>query len=340
MDRRRHPALADVLRRGAACAGVSVRASVLAVRTAEGDLAHGERGTWTLPHAKDAGRLHSRIARADADGVCADFPGLRVAVEPDEEAGRLRVLVENRTGRDLRRIYVVAASPPKWTIRDAYAAADALPDGDTWEYAFEMGTIRRADYAFGSAYYPVSVDFEDAGGLFRVWAERAMPRVEVPDTAPARAARIWGPADATTLEGADWAAASVPGAALPDEANWRAPESGGADSLWCMVEKKRNVKGPANAHIRALAEDPNQGRFVVYDFDAPETGPMRLRTNVPATRRNVALWANGEGIHYSGSSMDIEVRKGRNRIILRADMVVGGTKTDALYLSIEELRSK
>ena len=59
--------------------------------------------------------------------------------------------------------------------------------------------------------------------------------------------------------------------------------------------------------------------------------------NVPASRRNVALWGNGESVPYSGTALDIRVRQGRNRIILRADMVVIGTATDALYLSIEDL---
>jgi hypothetical protein len=258
-------------------------------------------------------------------------------VEPEEAAGRLRVRVENRTGRNLRRLHVEAAFPPKWTIRNACAAAKALPEGDKWECTFEMGCVRRGDYAFGSACYPVSVDFADGDGIFRVWAEKAMPRVEVPETAPVRAARIWGPADATALEGADWAAASVPGAPLPDAENWRAPEYGGPDSLWCLVEKKWNVKGSANAHIKALAENPKQGRFVIYDFDAPETGPMRLKTNVPATRRNVALWVNGESVPFHNSSLDIPVRQGRNRVILRADMVVGGTKTDALFLMVHNI---
>ena len=305
-------------------------------KTADGNLARGERGTWTLPHAKAAGRLHDRIARADADGLSQEFPGLRVMVEPEEETGRLNVRIENRTGRDLRRIFVAAAFPPKWTVRNACAAAEVLPDDDTWGCAFEMGNIRRGDYAFGSAYYPVSVDFADGDGIFRVWAEKAMPRVEVPETAPVRAARIWGPADATALEGADWAAASVPGAPLPDAENWRAPEYGGPDSLWCLVEKKWNVKGSANAHIKAFAEDPKQGRFVVYDFDAPEAGAMRLKTNVPATRRNVVLWVNGESVPFHNSSLDIPVRKGRNRVILRADMVLGGSKTDALYLMVND----
>ena len=310
-------------------------AEPFSAKTDDGDLARGERGTWTLPHARGAGRLHDRIARANADGLCADLPGLRVSVEPDEAAGRLRVRLENQTGRALRCIRAIAAFPPKWTGRSAIAGTDALPDGDAWEWAFNMGRVARPDYAFGVAYYPVSVDFAAGDGLYRIWAEKAMPRVEVPPTAPSRAARVWGPADATVLAGADWAAASVPGASLPDAANWRAPDSGGPDSLWCIVERKRNAKGSQNAHVQALAEDPKQGRFVAYDFDAPGAGTARLRTSVQATRRNVALWVNGESVPFSGPTQTIEVRKGRNRLVLRADMILGGTKTDTLYLAVE-----
>lgn len=307
-----------------------------AVKTSEGDLARSERGTWTLPHSNEAGRLHDHIARADAEGLCAEFPGLRVAVEPDEGEGKLRVRVENKTGRGLRRLRIAAAFPPKWPVRDAAAYADALPDGETCEWAFDMGRVMREDYTFGSAYYPISVDFADDGRLFRVWAEKAMPRVEVPETAPSRAARIWGPADATALAGADWAAASAPGAPLPDEANWRAPDADEPDALWCLVEKPRRVKGAANAQTRALADDPKQGRFVVYEFDAPEAGTMRLRTSVEAERRNVALWVNGESVPYSGRAQAFEARQGRNRLVMRADMTAGASKTDTLYLAVEK----
>ena len=49
---------------------------------------------------------------------------------------------------------------------------------------------------------------------------------------------------------------------------------------------------------------------------------------------------NGESVPYSGTSLDIRARKGRNRIVLRADMVAGGKATDALYLSIGEPKRK
>ena len=310
-------------------------AEPLCVRTADGALARGGRGTWTLPHADDAGRLHDRIARTGADGRCTAFPGLRVAVEPDEAEGRLRVRVENGTGRVLRRLFAAAAFPPKWSLRSARAECGLLADGAVFECALEMGSVVREDYAFGSACYPVSVDFADGAELFRVWAEKSMPRVEVPGTAPSRAARVWGPADATALFGADWAAASEPGAPLPDEANWRTPERSGPDALWSLVERPRSCHGESNAGVRALAADPEQGRFVVYDFVSPEAKSLRLRTTVEAGRRNVALWVNGERLPYSGPVQAVEARKGRNRIVLRADLVaVSDWWTDGLYLAV------
>jgi hypothetical protein len=310
-------------------------AEPLCVRTADGALARGGRGTWTLPHADDAGRLHDRIARTGADGRCTAFPGLRVAVEPDEAEGRLRVRVENGTGRVLRRLFVAAAFPPKWSLRSARAECGLLADGAVFECALEMGSVVREDYAFGSACYPVSVDFADGAELFRVWAEKSMPRVEVPGTAPSRAARVWGPADATALFGADWAAASEPGAPLPDETNWRTPERSGPDALWSLVERPRSCHGESNAGVRALAADPEQGRFVVYDFVSPEAKSLRLRTTVEAGRRNVALWVNGERLPYSGPVQAVEARKGRNRIVLRADLVaVSDWWTDGLYLAV------
>ena len=92
-------------------------AQPVSARTADRTLVRELRGTWTLPHAQGRERLHGRIARADEGGVCQDFPGLRVAVEPDEAAGRLVVRVMNQTGCDLRELRVVAAFPPKWTVR-------------------------------------------------------------------------------------------------------------------------------------------------------------------------------------------------------------------------------
>lgn len=308
-------------------------ATPLGVRTEGGDLPRGERGTWTLPHAAKAGRLHDRISCVAADGTCSDFPGLQVSVSPHEEKGVLCVRLGNGTGRELRRISVAAAFPPKWSTRNARKGTDSLPDGATFECAFDMGVVARKDYAFGSAYYPVSVDFADGDGLFRVWNETAMPSVEVPEMAPARAARVWGPTDATTLEGVDWASASVPGAALPDGSNWRKPDFA-PNSLWCLVQKPRSTHGQNNAHVRELAANPKQGRFFVYDFEVPEARTICLRTTVEPGRRNVALFANGARLPYSGPAQTIHASKGRNRVIMRADMTAGEWWTDTLYVAV------
>ena len=304
------------------------------IRIAEAELARGERGTWRLPHAKDAGRLHDRIVRADADGLCEGIAGLRVSVDPDEPAGLLRVRVENRTGRELRRLRLVAAFPPKWSCRCAVADEESLPDGAARTFALEMGSIARRDYAYGAAYYPVSLDFTDRDGLSRVWCEKTMPRVEVPETAPSRAARVWGPADATALAGVDWTAVSLPGAPLPDAANWHVPKSS-PDSIWSVVDDRRSVHGDAGAEARALVADPAQGRFVVYEFEATEAKTLLLRTTVGAARRNAALWVNGKIVPFKGPNQTFEARKGRNRIVLRADLVtVNDWWTDTLHLAV------
>lgn len=309
-------------------------AEPLSVGTGKQPLGRGGRGTWTLPHSADARHLHERIARADDGGRCPEFPGLQVSVSPDEEKGVLRIRMENRTGRDLKRIYVEAAFPPKWSNRNGGQWTGFLADGATFDCAFDMGVVARKDYAFGAAYYPVSVDFADGYGLFRIWCEKTMPRVEVPATAPALAARVWGPTDATALEGVDWAAASVPGAPLPDESNWRHPKSS-PDSLWSVVDDRRSANGDAGAEVRALAADPAQGRYVEYDFDMPEARVVRLRSTVASTRRNVALWVNGERVTYTGPNQTINVRKGRNRLILRADLVViNDWWTDTLHIAV------
>ena len=303
-------------------------AQPVSVRTKAGALAKGERGTWTLPHAAGA-RLHDRIACADGDGLTHDFPGLKVVVSPDEKDGVLHVRIENRTGRDLRRVCVAGAFPPKWSRRSGQATAKAVRSGDTFECALEMGRVWRRDYAFGAAYYPVSVDFSDDSGVFRVWCEATTPFVEVPASLPSRAARVWGPADATALAAADWHAASMPGAELPDAANWKSPGVS-QDSLWYVVTGRLR----SNESVCALAADPRQGRFVVYDFVSPEARTVCLRTSIEAKRRNATLYVNGEKLQYTGPKQNFEARKGANRVVLRADMKADSHYTDIVYLCV------
>ena len=298
-------------------------------------LAKGERGTWILPHAADAHCLDC-IACAGGDGTAPEFSGLKATISPDEREGMLRVHVENRTGRDLRRICVTAAFPPKWVRRGGQTTMELVRSGENLECAFEMGRVWRKDYAFGMAYYPVSIDFMDGTKACRLWCEASSPRVEVPASLPSRAARVWGPSDTSVLDGVDWLSVSVPGAALPDAAKWKLPDVP-ADSQWNIITRRYIVKGTRNVHMREMAEDPNQGRFIVYDFEVPDDRMLRLRTSVEARRRNVALYVNGKRLRYMGPGQTFAASKGRNRVILRADMKIINGYTDVVYFCVTGL---
>ena len=138
---------------------------------------------------------------------------------------------------------------------------------------------------------------------------------------------------ASFLKDVDWSAVSCPGAVLPDAANWKVPEGDG-DALWCLAAKPEKCDLKWHADVRERISSPVQGRFFAYDFSMAETRTVHLRTTVEASRRNVALWVNGDKLEYKGPNQVFTARKGKNRVILRADAKVGDWFTDTVYFAV------
>ena len=120
---------------------------------------------------------------------------------------------------------------------------------------------------------------------------------------------------------------------LPDAANWKVPEGDG-DALWCLAAKPEKCDLKWHADVRERISSPVQGRFFAYDFSMAETRTVHLRTTVEASRRNVALWVNGDKLEYKGPNQVFTARKGKNRVILRADAKVGDWFTDTVYFAV------
>lgn len=302
------------------------------VRAADASVVRGGRGTWRLPHAADR-KLHTAIARADEKGETAVFPGLKVEVAPDEAKAVLTVRITNGTARPLARVHVAAAFPPMWSVRLDTADIPQLAAGASKVCTFKLGERPRKDYAFGTACYPVSVDFESGDTVGRLWAATTTARVEVSPTLPSTGALVWGPADATPLAGVDWAKVSVVGAVLPDAANWKTC-GGNADALWNVIVRPISSHGQKGEVWRKLAKDPKQGRFVCYDFTVPADGTARLLTTTRPNYRKPFLYVNGEKVVFTGSGQSIPVKAGKNRLVLRADMSAGEWFTDTLYFAV------
>lgn len=307
---------------------LSLKFSVAPVRVcgAGQDLVRAPRGTWTLPQDREGGLL-PEISLAQ-DGA--------LEVIPDEASARLTLRFRNRTGVELRNLYFAAALPPKWSVRRVSAdCANLAPDG-IFERTFDMGIVRN-DYAAGEAYYPASVDFVRDGRSFRIWAERLMPRMEIPASAPAKAARVWGPDRASKLAAVDWTAVSVPGTALPDAQGWKRPSCppDGIPTLVAAPIKTRG-DGPMETALRELLKGTDHARYVVYDFEAAQDGEAVLRLNASPKYRSPTIFLNGVKSAFTGDRQTIAVRKGPNRLLLRADAVCGKYYTDTLYLNVEE----
>ena len=204
-----------------------------------------------------------------------------------------------------------------------------------WRRTVDMGVVRDA-YAPGEAYYPASVDFVRDDRPFRIWADRLMPRVEIPADAPAKVAQVWGPDRASKLADVDWTAVSVPGAALPDAQGWKRP-SCPPDGLSTLVAApiKTRGDGPEETALRELLKGADHARYVVYDFSASRDGRAVLRLNASPKYRAPTIYLNGVKSAFKGDRQAIAVRKGPNRLLLRADAVCGGYYTDTLYLNVE-----
>lgn len=291
-------------------------------------LASAPRGTWTLPAAKGRGDL-TCVACADARGVAAELPGLLLTLVPDEAKGTLSVRFENAGGAALEDVYVAGAVPPAWTVRRVTATAKKLAAGAAFEKTFALGKKPRADFAFGTAFYPVSVDFVREGKPMRLWAWTETARVETPANLPGRSVRVWGPAEATPLAGADLAVASRTGAVLPDAAGWKKPAVD-ADAVWTLVASGTR-KAP---ELQKLLEAGNHARLFAYDFNVPKAGFAKLRTNVGAGGPNRRLYVNGESVPFKGDGQRLQVKAGTNRLVLRADASAHGRYAEPVYIAV------
>ena len=125
-------------------------------------LERGLRGTWKLP--QDPAR-NRPLKIADA------FADVTVEVTPDESAGKLRVRVANGGTESLKRLFVAAALPPRWTVRRVTAEGGTLSAGQAFERTFDLGGAADPKLADGEAYYPVSVDFIRGGTPHRLWKD-------------------------------------------------------------------------------------------------------------------------------------------------------------------------
>lgn len=288
-------------------------------------LARQPRGTWALAQDELRAKM-PRIARAE-DGV--------LEVEPDEQAATITVRFSNRTGKTLRDLFVAAALPPKWSVRRVCTACGELKPGACFERTFSMGRIGRNDYAYGVAYYPASLDFVCDGQPHRLWADRTTDRMAIPDDAPVKSVRIWGPGKASVLAAVDWTQVSHPGAELPDAAAWMRPV-GSEDALATIVAPPISIRPGrnGNAAVREVLKGEDHARYAVYDFTAGSDGMRSFRCNADPKYRSPVLYLNGKRLSFTGDGQIIPVKKGRNRLVLRADACAGRTYTKPLYMDV------
>ena len=295
------------------------------VTAAGAELARGGRGTWTLPHDSDRREI-VRFACANGAGETSAFPGLRLVVRPNERQGVLSVRLENGSPETLRRLSFAAAIPPLWSVRRVTESVDELASGAVFERTFALGDRSRADYGYGVAFYPVSVDFDRAGRTSRLWAWQETPRVETPEMAPCRRVRIWEPTS-EAMKGIDLETVSNPTAELPKAGEWKRPTLS-PDALWCLIY-------PTKRQEVAKSDDCGKRvRIFVYDFQAAKAGTVQVKVAVKAECGPAKLFANGETLPESAVDCPIPVRQGANRVILRVDGRSRGNYTDAISLAV------
>lgn len=291
-------------------------------------LTAGERGTWTLPQDETMALMPKITDGSEA-----------LTVMPDEKNATLTLAFVNTGTEMVKDVYFAAVLPPKWSERRLTASCPGLKPGETFRKIFGMGEIRRADYAYGRAFYPVSVDYMAAGRPHRVWKSVETAEVEMPASAPYRAAKVWGPGPAATLADVDWTKVSVAGVELPDAANWKSPKNDRGDSLSTAVTFPIRIgRGKEGRALGDLINSGDHARYIVYDFEADSDGVCKLRFNARPKHRSPFVCVNGVKSPFTGDGQEIAVRKGRNRLVIRADAYAGSTSTDALYLEIVGLR--
>lgn len=277
-------------------------------------LEKGANGTWTLPH--DASRTTVRaVARADVAGVSAKIPGVVFTVAPDAARGVLRLVLKNGTDAALSDLYGVAHLPPEFLTRRRTFSVTSVKAGETLVKEISFGAVDHAAFAVDASLYAASVDFTQPAGRVRFWAtaERPAPKTML---LPRDVARWTSPIDGARLDDATLAAISADRGPLPTQDGLVWHTGTFREAAWYNVSIKNKVYSKSE---QALAATGKAVEAVALQFTAPETGEVKVLTNIAFTRGAV-IYLNGEKVPFAGKAFTLPAKPGLNRLVARVPL--------------------
>lgn len=292
-------------------------------------LSAGLRGTYALPH--DA--IHKIVTKIGKP-LSEKFPKINVELKLD--ADLLHVKIRNDSEVRMDDIYGVVMLPPKWKNgRVVFKFPPLAPGEDLNLGPIILEPSDRKDYAYGTADYACSVDFNQNGEACRIWAqtkERGEDPAEQP--MPAKKVKWIGPFDVSKLNPDSCKAMSVPDVELKDVGE-------AVNEKWSSVDPEKVGLGftvhfwpDFNNHpednlayrdaVAPLIAGKRQARLFAWEFIANCDGPARLYASTDRGLPSVTpcAWLNGESVRLERKVVnEINVKKGVNRIVVRLDMV-------------------
>ena len=277
-------------------------------------LTRGRNGTYALAHARPT------------SFVAADAAELDLVLTPDAQKGTLAVRLTNKTGEPLTGVRLTACLPPRWQVQRQVAEIGAVAPNAAVVHRFGLGELREAASEGGAALYAACADFRRGDRRLRAWGTATEAGAPAAKGTPRDSCLVMGPFDERKFDEAAWLAASQPGAELPDVGTAK-------NERWIsLVDPARlptsvyvNMPyGPLVDRDYRAASGPFVGtrgaRLFAVEFVAPDDGDGELFASFDPKFRSPVVYLNGSRQPFTGSPMRLAVRRGVNRLVVRADL--------------------
>ena len=271
----------------------------------------GRNGTYALAHSRP-------VAFTSADRTT-----LAIGLSPDAKKGTLRVRLENRTSLPFEDVRLTVCLPPTWRKMRQVVDVGNLAAQATDTRALDLG---EPVAAAGEALYAACVDFRCGGRRLRAWETATVRGQPARTDTPRDACLVMGPFDERKFDEKTWLTASRPGGDLPDVGTAK-------NERWIsLVDPARldttvyvNMPyGPLLDRAYRDAAAPFVGtsgaRLMAAEFIAPDDGEGELFASFDPSYRHPVVYLNGARLPFTGSPMALSVRRGVNRLIVRADL--------------------
>ena len=288
----------------------------ISVKCGDRVLAKDGNGCWTLPH--DASRACvSKVGVASEDGICAELPEIAMTVEPDRKSSCVIVKITNRSKNDFRDLYGVVHLPPEFAVRRRVFEIEYLAAGSTIKRSLPFGETEAEVCPVDRQLFAASMDYTLHGTRNRLWTKT---EADAPQSIPVvRDTAMWTDAVyGKDLDDAELKALSAERGALRNLSSgitWKRPDRTPADAWYNATVGRHTYSDPKQ---KEFVDSGKAAVAVAYQFEA-KGDTVAIFANRSSAGKNAAVFfLDGEKVDVHASPSVLPVKKGLNRIVIKA----------------------